>query len=162
MATLKTTNGDGKYKDSNSKDDVINYILNPHKTPNRLIGMVNVDFLSPVQSMNEVSRSFGKTRGVQLRHLIVSFAPYENCDIFTANEIAKEFMMFIGQKYQAVYAVHENKENVHFHLVFNSVSYVTGERYRGSRSEHFEMMNAIKKIARKYDIYVMYAGKQGF
>lgn len=153
MAAFKTVNGCGKYRDLNSKEDVIDYILNPYKTPHNLIGMCMVDDIDPARSMHNVSFEFGKENGVQLRHLIVSFAPYENCDIYKADEIAQEFIAFIGQKYQAVYAVHENKNNIHFHLVFNSVSYIDGQRYYGTRAEHHHMLSALKAIVRKYGIY---------
>lgn len=33
MAKFKTGNGGGKYKDSQAKFNVINYVLNPVKTP---------------------------------------------------------------------------------------------------------------------------------
>ncbi len=89
---------------------------------------------------------------MQLRHLIVSFSRYDNCDIYTADKIASEFMLFIGRKYQAVYAVHENKDNVHFHLVFNSASYVDGQRYYGTRGEHHQMLNILNNIVRKHGI----------
>lgn len=153
MATFKTANGCGKYRDQNSKEDVINYILNPYKTPHGFIGICMAEQDAPADSMKEVSARFGKESGVQLRHLIVSFAPYENCDIYKADAIAQEFISFIGQKYQAVYAVHENKNNIHFHLVFNSVSYIDGQRYYGTRAEHHHMLNVLKSIARKYRIY---------
>ena len=152
MATFKTANGCGKYRDQNSKEDVINYILNPYKTPHNLIGSYMVDTFAPARSMHEVSAQFNKGCGVQLRHLIVSFSQYDNCDIYTADKIASEFMLFIGRKYQAVYAVHENKDNVHFHLVFNSASYVDGQRYYGTRGEHHQMLNILNNIVRKHGI----------
>lgn len=156
MATFKTVNGCGKYRDLNSKEDVIHYILNPNKTPHGLIGSYMVDTFAPAKSMYEVSAQFNKESGVQLRHLIVSFSRYDNCDIYTADEIASEFMLFIGQKYQVIYAVHENKYNVHFHLVFNSVSYVDGQRYYGTRSEHQQMLNVLNAIVRKHGIKEVY------
>lgn len=68
MATFKTVNQKGKYHDLNSKSDVINYILNPKKTPSKLYGYELVDPMNPAESMQEVSLQFNKTKGIQIRH----------------------------------------------------------------------------------------------
>lgn len=152
MAILKTANCKGKYRDSESKDDVIHYILNPVKMPHGFCGGAGVDPCCPVESMEIVSEQFGKEKGVQLRHFIISFFPDELKSIETANQIAQKIAHFMGREYQVVYAVHENPDNPHIHMVTNSVSYRDGHRYYGTRKEFFQMQDVIRNILRQHGI----------
>lgn len=153
MAIYKTIHKKGKYRDSETKEDVIRYILNPFKTPSGYVGGYAIDPTDVAESMEKVSELFDKDRGIQIRHIIVSFAPNEIKNPAIANEIAKELMHYIGRKYQVIYAVHETTGYLHFHMAFNSVSYITGQRYYGTKQEHFGIVNTLKFILRKYGIY---------
>ena len=149
-----TINGKSKYHDHESKQDVIDYILNPFKIPSGFIGYMNVDQRNPALSMHQCSALFGKDKGVQIRHFVVSFDRNEVRDSATANAIATEFMNYIGREYPVLYAVHENTDQIHFHMAFNNVS-LTGKRYYGTKSEYYSMLSAFKAILRKYGIYVL-------
>lgn len=49
----------------------------------------------------------------------------------TAFEITRRFVEeYLGKSYEAVYVVHDNTAHVHSHIVFNSVSFVDGKKYR--------------------------------
>lgn len=160
MATIKSGNGKGKYRDANAKADVIAYITNPIKTPHSYIGGYGVDFNDPAASMNAVSASFGKSNGVQLRHFIISFDPRELSDYVAANIIADRCAKYISNRYQVVYAVHEDKPHIHIHFVFNSVSYVDGCRYGGHYNEFYDMRKHFKWIMMNFGVcyldYVSY------
>ena len=154
MAIHTTINGRSKYHDYESKEDVINYILNPFKIPSGFIGFMNVDPRNPVLSMHQCSARYGKDKGVQIRHFVVSFDKAEVRDSATANAIATEFMNYLGQEYPVLYAVHENTDQIHFHMAFNNVS-LTGKRYYGTKAEYYAMTNVFKSILRKYGIYTL-------
>ena len=150
---LKTANGLGKYKDCDAKCDVVNYILRKDKTSEEYSGVSqNVDEFNVVDSMNEVSEKFGKTKGVQLRHMIMSFSQEELSDVDSVNEIGKKVMNKIGEEYQTVYAVHTDKPHLHIHLVFNSVSHIDGHRYYGTKKEFGKFKTTVKKIVREHGI----------
>lgn len=153
MAILKTGNGNGSYFNEDAKELLIRYILRPDKVVHGYFGGVGVDPLCPAESMGLVSEQFGKQDGVQLRHFIVSFTPYELTDPAVVNEIAQQVTMYVGHDYQALYAVHEDKPCLHFHLVQNSVSYRTGTRYRGTKQEFYALQRALKGILEQYGIY---------
>lgn len=161
MAELISGNCAGKYFDPNAKIDVITYILNPMKTIHGYFGGCCVDPNYPAESMEIISEQFGKSAGVQLRHLILSFAPDEANDPAIVNMIAQDVARYIGREYQAVYAVHENKPHLHIHLVFNSCSYVDGHRYRGTYKEFFSLKTFMQDVLRKYGVYnLRYASKK--
>ena len=95
MATLKTSNGHGKYFDEDAKQNVIDYLMRKGKTPHGYAGGVGVDGNDIVGSMKEVSEQFGKSNGVQLRHFIISFEQSEINNISTVDEIAREAAIFL-------------------------------------------------------------------
>lgn len=154
MAILKTANYKGKYHDPSAKGMVIRYVLNPYKAPN-YIGYNRVDINHPAESMAATSAQFGKSHGVQLRHFIISFDVDEINDPALANEIAYQFMQFFAHEYQAVYAIHEGTENIHIHLVINSVSYIDGHRYYGTRAEFKSMQKYMQQVLQRYGIYTL-------
>ena len=106
MATIKTANGRGKYHDSEAREDLIHYVWDSGKIPHRYCGALVADPDAPAESMCETAKRFRKTDGVQVRHLILSFAPWECSDPGVANEIAQEVAAYIAQKYEVVYSVH--------------------------------------------------------
>ncbi|MBR6509447.1 MAG: relaxase/mobilization nuclease domain-containing protein [Clostridia bacterium] len=154
MAIYYTVNKREKYHDYESKEDVVNYILNPFKIHNGYVGFMNVDPRNPALSMHQCSAAYGKDKGIQIRHFVVSFGVGEIKDSATANAIAQELLLYIGSLYPTFYAVHEDKENIHFHMAFNNIG-LTGQRYHGTKAEYYAIINALKSILRKYGIYVL-------
>ena len=152
MAIFKTANGKGKYYDAESKEQVLKYVLNPYKMTHGYYGAYGVDTCDIVGSMNEVSKRFGKTEGVQLRHFILSFDDREVLSFKVVNEIAMKIAYRLGKEFQLIYAVHETQEHPHIHFVMNSVSYVDGHRYYGTKKEHHAMMDSIRRVLREYCI----------
>lgn len=149
MAVLKIENGNGKYFNEDAKELVAAYIMRPDKVS----GGYGIDPCCPAESMKIVSEQFGKQQGVQLRHYVVSFTPYELDDPAIVNAIAQQFARYIGQMYQVLYAVHEDKPHLHFHLMHNSVSYLDGRRCYGRRSEFYSTQNVLKGILAQHGIY---------
>ncbi|MBQ7821208.1 MAG: relaxase/mobilization nuclease domain-containing protein [Clostridia bacterium] len=157
MATFKIINKQGKYHDLNSTSNVIQYIFNPEKTESRLYGFEQVDPMCPAKSMVQVSRAFGKQKGIQIRHYIISFYQNEVDNPHTADRIAKNIALYIGYEYQTVYAVHESTDQIHIHIVHNTVSYVDSHRYRGNKMEYYTLLNIIYIIS---DILKRYGVKR--
>ena len=152
MAILKTFNGNGNYRNENAIELVTDYIFNPYKTRSGYLGGFGVNPEGPAESMMIVSEQFGKTNGVKLRHYVLSFAPCELTNPTTANEIGGRIAQFIGREYQALYAVHENREHLHIHIVTNAISYIDGHRFYGRRSEFYKLMEGMRKILYNYGI----------
>ena len=152
MATIKTANSRGKYHDLNSRQDLISYISDPRKTPHHHICYSHLDPDHPVEDMDQIAEHFGKATGVQARHFIFSFHPMEPDSHTVAAQIAQEVTDHLGKEYQAVSTVHEDRSHLHIHTVINSVSYLDGHRYRGTKQEFYAMKNQVGKILRRYGI----------
>lgn len=109
----------------------LDYVMNPEKTQNgRLIGGMNCQPETAFKQMMDTKKEFGKVDKRQGYHLILSFKEGE-VSPDTAYEITQKFVKeYLGSLYEAVYCIHDNTDHVHSHIIFNSVSFVDGRKYR--------------------------------
>lgn len=152
MTEIMCLNGHGKYQDPYSRRDAINYILNFQKMPNRHFNGRGVNVFNAAKDMDDVAEKFDKTSGVQLRHYILSFDPTEVRDPCLAFVISCHFMDYFAQKYQVIFAVHENTANLHTHFIVHSVSYLDGGKFRGTKADHYEMMQTLRHILKYFGL----------
>lgn len=157
----------------------IDYIFNPKKTKDGLLtGSLNCDKEKALQEMLDTKHFYGKEAGRQGYHVMISFSPGET-DEETAMEIIQRFAeKFIGETYECVYAVHNDRNHIHGHLVFNSVSCQDGRKYHYANGDWkkqiqpitnslcaeygLEIINLDEKGIRKYDDYgEWYGDKNG-
>jgi hypothetical protein len=152
MSKIKCANTTGKYRDLATRHDLIHYITDPRKTTHGFIFCGNVEPTDPAADMDRVAAQFGKQDGVQARHFIFSFSPAEVRYPQIVACIAREIAAYLGQEYQTVCAVHENRPSLHIHAVFNSVSYLDGHRYRGRKEEFYSMLHHVNGVLRQYGV----------
>ena len=114
----------------------INYIKEPHKTGDgRWIGSINCQREQAYETMRHTKEQFGKTDKRQGYHMVISFVE-EEVDVQTAFEVIGRFVKeYLGDGYEAVYAVHNNTEHIHGHIIYNSVSYRDGKKYRYKKGD---------------------------
>ena len=114
----------------------LEYVMNPEKTQSgRLIGGMNCQPETAFKQMMDTKREFNKIDKRQGYHLILSFKEGEvTPDI--AYEITQKFVTeYLGKQYEAVYCIHDNTDHVHSHIIFNSVSFVDGRKYRYEKGD---------------------------
>ena len=124
----------------------LDYVMNPDKTQDgRLVGAINCQVDTAFEQMKETKRNFGKIDKRQGYHIILSFKENEvNPD--TAFEITQKFVEeYLGKSYEAVFVVHDNTAHVHSHIVFNSVSFVDGKKYRYEKSDCYNPFSYIRE-----------------
>lgn len=155
MAILKILNSAGKYTDENARYDVIHYIMQSYKTPDKIIGGAKVDMRNPALSMETTAESFNKNSRTRLRHFTLSFHQKENFSLQDIIDIATAICFYIAKKYEVVYALHEDTSQLHIHFVFNTISYIDGYRYKGNRQEYYELINTVKEILHQYGIHIL-------
>lgn len=136
-----------KMNDLNRLLDYLNKGCVHEKTDIACWGVNPRDVESMVSSMNFVKQGFEKTEGRQLHHLIISISPRKT--MMTDNKVlyAKWVLEDIGNiikdmGFQWIGVIHvsqienifnsgimEYEDNVHIHLVINSVSFVDGHKF---------------------------------
>lgn len=146
---------EGKYGDPGRHlKHAIKYILEPEKTGEQLyIGSVNCQIPFAYEQMKATKVQFGKTGKRQGYHIIISFEEGE-IDAPTAYEVVGKFVEeYLKNEYEAVYAVHDNTDHIHGHIVFNSVSYLTGKKFRYEKGDWAKYMQPItNRLCEKYGL----------
>ncbi|MBP3470586.1 MAG: relaxase/mobilization nuclease domain-containing protein, partial [Lachnospiraceae bacterium] len=60
---------------------------------------------------------------------------------------------YLGERYETVYAVHDNTEHIHSHIIFNSVSFVDGKKYRYEKGDWAKYIQPItNRLCEEYGI----------
>lgn len=108
----------------------INYYMNPAKTDNgRLVTGINCTPDISYEEFIAVKNHFGKSGGTLAHVFRQSFKPGEITPDL-AHEIGiKLAQEFSGEKYQTVVCSHIDKDHIHSHIFFNSVSFIDGTKY---------------------------------
>ena len=151
MAITKILNiqeSDGRNPASHLKN-ALEYIQNPDKTEECvLVGSVNCLPDTAFEQMEETKNIFHKTGKRQGYHVIISFSPEEKVTAEQAMYVLEHFAKeVLGDDYEAVYAVHTDREHMHGHLIWNSVSMTTGKKYNSPKGN---WKNHLQPITNKY------------
>lgn len=85
--------------------------------------------------MLETKRHFGKLDKRQGYHFIISFEE-EDITEETAFEVVGQFVKeYLGPDFEAVYAIHNDTDHIHGHIIFNSVRCTNGYKYDCPKGE---------------------------
>ena len=151
MAITKILNikeSEGRNPASHLKN-ALEYIQNPDKTEECvLVGGINCLPDTAFEQMEETKNIFHKTGKRQGYHVIISFSPEEKVTAEQAMYVLEHFAKDeLGDDYEAVYAVHTDREHMHGHLIWNSVSMTTGKKYNSPKDN---WKNHLQPITNKY------------
>lgn len=151
MAITKILNimeSEGRNPASHLKN-ALEYIQNPDKTEECvLVGGINCLPDTAFEHMEETKNIFHKTGKRQGYHVIISFSPEEKVTAEQAMYVLEHFAKdVLGDDYEAVYAVHTDREHMHGHLIWNSVSMTTGKKYNSPKGN---WKNHLQPITNKY------------
>ena len=137
--------------------NAISYAMNPEKNESRLFeGAFLCGIKTAFKDMQETKERYSKTDGILGYHIIQSFAPSE-VTAKQAFEIAKEFVYrYLENKYEVIWSTHLDRKHYHNHIVFNSVSYTNGSKYKSNIKSYY---NGIRKtsddICREYGLSII-------
>ena len=151
MAITKILNikeSEGRNPASHLKN-ALEYIQNPNKTEECvLVGGINCLPDTAFEQMEETKNIFHKTGKRQGYHVIISFSPEEKVTAEQAMYVLEHFAKdVLGNDYEAVYAVHTDREHMHGHLIWNSVSMTIGKKYNSPKGN---WRNHLQPITNKY------------
>ena len=151
MAITKILNiqeSDGRNPASHLKN-ALEYIQNPDKTEECvLVGGINCLPDTAFEQMEETKNIFHKTGKRQGYHVIISFSSEEKVTAEQAMYVLEHFAKdVLSDDYEAVYAVHTDREHMHGHLIWNSVSMTIGKKYNSPKGN---WRNHLQPITNKY------------
>ena len=115
-------------------DTIIKYIMNGEKTEKMMyVSGVNCKPDTAIYEMQDTKKRFGKEDGIISYHLIQSFDGKE-VSPKKCHELGLQYAKeLFGDDFQFVVATHLNTDNVHNHIVINSVSFKSGNKFYSNR-----------------------------
>ncbi len=154
ITKILTINDSGVKFAGKHLEQAVSYILDREKTQDgRLVTGINCQPGKAYEQMAATKRKYGKTDKRQGYHLIISFEAGE-VSPDTAFEIIRKFTEeYLGQEYEAVLAVHDNTAHVHGHIIFNSVNYHNGRKYRYEKGDWAKKIQPItNRLCEEYGL----------
>ena len=173
MATTSLWHIEGRLK------DLIDYVENPEKTASKMpelqdlynvfsyvqrpeatqegeyVTAINCLKKTALRQMILTKKRYGKTDGYIAWHGYQSFKP-EEVTPQLAHEIgvklAKEMW---GDRFEIIVTTHLDKEHIHCHFCFNSVSFRDGGKYNYSKTEQLRLREASDRLCREYGLSVI-------
>ena len=107
------------------------------------------------QQMKATKQMFGKTGGRQGYHFVISLKPGEGTPEIMY-DIAMQFAeeAFAGE-YEAVVAVHTDREHLHAHIVINSVNMVNGYKFQCRDGDwKYKFQPITNKLCEEYGLHI--------
>jgi hypothetical protein len=135
----------------------ITYILNPKKLGDaNLVGGINCLPEKAYEMMKATKKMFQKTGGRQGYHLVISLKPGEG----TPEQMYDIAMRFseelLHNEYEAVVAVHTDREHLQAHIVLNSVNMVNGHKFQYHNGDWKAIIQPItNRLCEEYGLDIM-------
>ena len=144
----KTTNP--KYLD-NDLAKALKYVVNEDKTDKQLfVSGINCPTSRAYEQMMATKRRYGKTGGNVAYHGYQSFKSGEVTPE-EAHKIGMETARRMwGKDYEIVVTTHLNTDNLHNHIVINSVSFRTGLKFENHISDHRRLREISDETCKEY------------
>ena len=148
-------------KEKSSLSHALAYAENPEKS-HQLVTGINCEARTAYQEMQATKRRWDKRGGILGYHLIHSYVPGEVTPE-QAHAAGVEFARrLLGDRYEAVVSTHLDREHYHCHIVFNSVSFVDGKKYRSDFASYFgQVRGTSNAVSRDYGLSVIQPQGQG-
>ena len=97
---------------------------------------------------------WGKENGTQAFHYVLSFPPDLNIDEAATYKITEEFCKeLLGDSFYYCIAVHNDKDHMHAHVTFDSVSKLDGYKFHSPKGDWEKRIQPITdRLCKKYKI----------
>ena len=134
----------------------IDYICNPEKTDGKLLVSAYGCSVETADIEFAWTRRHAIDKGTNLgRHLIQAFQPGEVTPE-QAHEIGMELAKeILGGKYEFVLTTHIDKDHVHNHLIFNTVSFADHKHYHSNKRSYHYIRRTSDRICKEHGLSVI-------
>ena len=137
MAIIKFTNSKTELK------TIIDYVTRTDKTNASLITGKHCIANNCMDEMKAVKEFYNKKGRRQYMHIVQSFSSKEELDFQKVHEIGIKLANYF-KGFQVLVASHTDRENIHNHLIINSVNFENGKKFNQSK-------NDMQKVKDYYD-----------
>ena len=129
----------------------LNYAENDRKTDQKMyVSAINCPKQRAYQCMMDTKRRFGKLGGNVAYHGYQSFVTGEVTPK-EAHQIGLETARRMwGEEYEIVVTTHLNTDNIHNHIIINSVSFKTGRKFENHIRDHIRLREISDEVCREH------------
>ena len=145
----------------------LRYAANDEKTDKKMyVSAINCPKQLAYETMMDTKRRYGKLGGNVAYHGYQSFKTGEVTPE-EAHRIGMETARRMwGDNYEIVVTTHLNTDNIHNHIVVNSVSFRTGRKFENHISDHYRLREISDAVCQEYGKSVLknakfYGGEKG-
>lgn len=137
---------DESYLNYSSVFNLVNYALTDKRTHRRVrfYGGYNVEIDRVDSQMVLVKKYYQKDSGREMRHFVVSFD--EDISPYDAWILGWRIAAYYADRYQIVFGVHEDTDNIHIHFVFNTVSFADGRKFSSDYHEISRLKSYVNRL----------------
>ena len=157
MATINLLNN-GSHKSCDDMKKVIGYVMKEAKTTyegRKLVTGINCPADTAYTNMMLTKNYHRKTDGRMYYHLCQSFSPDEKITPELAHKVAVEFAERQFPGYECIVGTHVDREHIHSHIVFNSVSFATGKKYHSDKNDIQRWRQTSDEVCREHGLSVV-------
>ena len=137
---------------------VLAYVTRTEKTQSedkQYVTALNCSKETAYEEMLATKNTYHKNSGRMYYHLVQSFPKGDDTPPELAHRIAVELVEKAFGKYECVVATHIDREHIHSHIVFNSVSFEDGKKYHSNGNTVQELMDLSDEICMRYGVAVL-------
>jgi len=138
--------------------NVLSYVSRKEKTVSegkRFVTGVNCTPETALDEMTATKNLYHKPDGRLYYHLVQSFPSGYEIEPELAHKIAVELAEKAFNNYEVVVATHIDREHIHSHFVFNSVSFEDGKKYHSNKESVEQLMKLSDEICQWYGVHVL-------
>lgn len=138
--------------------NVLAYVTRTEKTQSedkQYVTALNCSAPTAYAEMLATKNAYHKNSGRMYYHLVQSFPKGDGTPLELAHRIAVELTERAFGKYECVVATHIDREHIHSHIVFNSVSFEDGRKYHSNGNTVQELMDLSDEICMRYGVSVL-------
>ena len=136
--------------------NVFSYDTNPNKTNNKeFVTAINCLKEIALQQMIMTKQQFNKSDKYIAWHGYQSFKPDEITPELCHEIGIKLAKQMWGDRFQVIVSTHLDKDHLHNHFCFNSVSFLDGKKYNYSKSEMQRLRNLSDELCKEYGLSVI-------
>jgi hypothetical protein len=133
---------------------IIKYVKDIEKTNDKIISGKDCTSINALNKMSCTKKVWNKIGKRQYHHIIQSFLPGE-----VSKELAHSIGIELAEKefsgYEVLIATHIDRDHLHNHLIINSVSFVDGRKYIGTRDSLVNLKDKNDGLCREYGLSVI-------
>lgn len=136
--------------------NVFSYDTNPNKTNNKeFVTAINCLKEIALEQMIMTKQRFNKSDKYIAWHGYQSFKPDEVTPELCHEIGVKLAKQMWGDRFQVIVSTHLDKDHLHNHFCFNSVSFLDGKKYNYSKSEMQRLRNVSDELCKEYGLSVI-------